>query len=90
MRMARLTEEEAWALDDYVTCNDTELGYDGSGFLSLREARLKAYELGLNKTSIVWLEAKAKADHQSPAQIINALIHEKIGAASALSTDIFR
>jgi hypothetical protein len=83
MYMARLTEEEAGALDDYVTRNDIELGPDGSGFLSLREARLKAYELGLDKTSIIWLEAKARADRQSPAQILNALIHEKIGVVPA-------
>jgi hypothetical protein len=35
--MARMTEEEAHALDDFVTNNEITLGPNGSGWLSQRE-----------------------------------------------------
>lgn len=80
--MPRMTEQEAWALDDYVTLNDIELGANGTGFLSRREARLKEYELGLDKTAITWLHAKAEIDQTTPAEVINALVREKIAASA--------
>jgi hypothetical protein len=77
--MARMTEEEAWALDEFVTNNEITLGPNGSGWLSQREARL----FGLDDITRTWLAVKAKADNKSPAQIINEIVHEKIAAASA-------
>jgi hypothetical protein len=76
--MARLTEEEAYALDDFVTNNEITLGPNGSGWLSQRELRL----LGMSKMSVNYLFTKAKADHKSPAQIIDEMVQEKVAAVA--------
>ena len=73
-----MTEEEAWALDDYVTNNEIKLGPNGSGWLSQREMRI----LGLNNTTINYLLTKAMADHKSPAQLINEMVGEHIAVAA--------
>ena len=75
--MARLTEEEAYALDDYVTNNEITLGPDGTGWLSQRELRL----LGLSNTTVNYLFAKAAADRKTPVQIIDELVGKEIAAA---------
>jgi hypothetical protein len=72
--MARMTEEEAFALDDYVTNNEITLGPNGSGWLSQREMRL----LGLTDVSVNYLMTKAAADHKNPGQIINELVLKEI------------
>jgi hypothetical protein len=40
--MARMTAEEAWTLDEFVTNNEIELGPNGSGWLSQRKMRRAA------------------------------------------------
>ena len=75
--MARMTEEEAWALDEFVTNNEITLGPNGSGWLSQREMRL----LGLTNVTINYLLTKAMADHKSPAQLIDELVGKEIAAA---------
>jgi len=77
--MARMTEEEAYALDDFVTNNEITLGPNGSGWLSQREMRL----WGLANITINYLLAKATADHKSPAQIIDEMVGKEIAASSA-------
>jgi hypothetical protein len=74
--MAKMTEQEAWELDDLVTRTEIELGPDGTGFLSQREARL----MGLDNLSINYLMTKAKADHKTPAQIIGEMVRKRIAA----------
>ena len=76
--MARMTEEEAWALDDYVTNNEITLGPNGSGWLSQREMRV----FGLNTTTINYLLAKAMVDHKSPAQLIDEMVRERISVTT--------
>jgi len=75
--MARLTEEEAYALDDFVTNNEITLGPNGTGWLSQREMRL----WGMSNMAINYLMTKAMADNKTPAQIIDELVSEKIAAA---------
>lgn len=75
--MARMTEEEAWALDELVTNNEIELGPNGSGWLSQREMRI----MGLNNLSVNYLMTKAKADNKSPGEIINELVSKELAAA---------
>ncbi len=75
--MARLTEEEAWALDDYVTNNEITLGPNGTGWLAQRELRL----MGLSSMTVNYLFTKAAADHKTPAQIIDELVGKEIAAA---------
>jgi hypothetical protein len=74
--MARMTEEEAWALDDFVTNNEITLGPNGSDWLSQREMRL----LGLTNVTINYLLTKAMAEHKSPAQLIDELVGKEIAA----------
>jgi hypothetical protein len=75
--MARITEEEAWALDDLVTKTDITLGPPGSGWLSRREARIA----GMDDTAASWLCIKAESAHTSVGRIINELVREKIAAS---------
>ena len=75
--MARMTEEEAEALDDFVTNNEITLGPNGSDWLSQREMRL----LGLDNMTINYLLTRAMADHKSPARIISELVSKEIAAA---------
>jgi DNA-directed RNA polymerase len=76
--MARMTEEEADALDEFVTNNEITLGPNGSGWLSLHNARL----VGMDDVSTAWLRGRAEAAHTSVGQIINEMVHEKIAAAA--------
>jgi len=76
--MARMSEEEALALSDYIANNEITLGPNGSGWLSQREIRIS----GLSNITINYLLTKAKADHKSPLQIIDELVGKEIAAAS--------
>jgi hypothetical protein len=75
--MARLTEEEAYALDDFVTNNEITLGPNGTDWLAQKEMRL----WGMSTMTINYLMTKAKADNKSPAQIINEMIGKEIATA---------
>jgi len=74
--MARMTEEEAWALSDYVLNNEITLGPNGSGWLSQREK----LPWGLENRTVKYLLNKAAADHKSPAQIIDELVSKELAA----------
>jgi len=76
--MARLTEEEALALDDYVTNNEITLDPNGTDWLTQREMRL----WGMSTMTVNYLMTKATADHKTPAQIIDELVGKEIAAAS--------
>jgi hypothetical protein len=73
----KMTEQEAWELDDLLTLTDPEFGTNGTGFLSLREARF----MGMDALSINYLMTKAEADHKTPAEIIGEMVRERIAAA---------
>jgi hypothetical protein len=75
--MAKMTEEEAFALDDYVTNNEITLGPNGSGWLSQMEMRT----LGLQNNTINYLLSRAMTDHKSPAQLIDELVSKEMAAA---------
>jgi len=75
--MARLTDEEAWALSDYVTNNEITLGPNGSGWLSQREIR----NLGLQNETVKYLFSKANELHKTPIQIIDELVTRELAAA---------
>ena len=55
--MARMTEEEAWVLSDFIANNEITLGPNGSGWLSQREIGIS----GLSKITVNYLLTKAKA-----------------------------
>jgi hypothetical protein len=76
--MPQMTEQEAWELDDLLTRTDPELGPNGTGFLSRREARL----LGCDDLTMNYLITKAEATHKTPAQIVGELVREKIALSA--------
>ncbi|MCL2412374.1 MAG: hypothetical protein FWC97_12110 [Treponema sp.] len=76
--MARMTEEEAWALSDYVTNNEITLGPNGSGWLSQREE----YPWGYSNTTVKYLFDKAMELNKSPAQIIDELVDKELALVS--------
>jgi hypothetical protein len=71
-----MTEQEAWEKDDLLTRTDPELGPNGTGFLSRREARL----MGMDDLSINYLMTKAVADHKTPSELIGEMVRERIAA----------
>jgi hypothetical protein len=75
--MARMTEEEALALSDFISNNEITLGPNGSDWLSQREMRL----LGFSNLAVNYLITKATAEHKTPAQIIDELVCEKLASA---------
>ena len=75
----KMTEQEAWELDDLLTRTDPELGPNGTGHLSMLEAR----HMGLDNLSINYLMTKASETQTSPAQIIGEMVRERIAAGHA-------
>jgi hypothetical protein len=76
--MARMTEEEAYALDDFVTNNEITIGPNETDWLAQREMRL----WGMSNMTVNYLMVKAKADHKTPAQIIDELVGKEIAASA--------
>ena len=72
--MAKMTDEEAKALSDYIANNEITLGPNGSDWLSRREMRL----LGLSNMTVNYLLTKAKAVNKSPVQLIDELVGKEI------------
>ena len=72
--MPDMTEEEYAALDELWTKTTPNVGPNGTGFVSRRNARL----LGLDDLSMDYLLTKSIADNKSPAQIIGEMVRERI------------
>ena len=75
--MARMTEEEAFALDKKWTETDPKLGPNGSGFLSKKR---RAHMITVDDLSANYLFSKAIVDHKTPAEIISEMVQERIFA----------
>ena len=73
--MARMTEEEAFALDEKWTKTTPKVGPNGSGFLSRRRP---ARMVTIDGLSADYLFSKAIADHKTPAEIISEMVQEKL------------
>ena len=78
--MARMTEEEAFALDEKWTKTTPKVGPNGSGFLSKRKAAARI--ITIDDFSADWLTTKAIADHKTPAEIISEMVQEQITASA--------
>jgi len=76
--MARMTEEEAFALDEKWTKTTPKVGPNGSGFLSRRKA---ARMVTIDGLSADYLFSKAIADHKTPADIISEMVQERLALA---------
>ena len=81
--MARMTEEEAWALDEYYTKNSPKLSGDGkSGFIAKHAAKGDTM-IFVDDVAATWLRIRAEAEHKTTTEIIGELVREKIFAQTA-------
>jgi hypothetical protein len=71
--MESMTEEEAFALDEYYTNNPPEV--DPS------KARIRVPMVRIDNVTAEYLAEKAKATHKSPEEILSNLVREKIAVA---------
>ena len=71
--MPRMTEEEAWALEDEVTRNPPKV--DPS------KARHPVRMIAVDDFSADWIRIKAIAEHKAPAEIISEMVQERLVAA---------
>ncbi|GHV77094.1 hypothetical protein AGMMS49942_19150 [Spirochaetia bacterium] len=79
--MARMTEEEAWALDDEVTRNPPDVAGITGGFFTERARRREVQTVEVDRLTIQWLRAKAEATHKTPAEIISELVRKELASA---------
>jgi hypothetical protein len=71
--MESMTEEEAFALDEYYTNNPPQV--DPS------KARIRVPMVRIDNVTAEYLAEKAKATHKSPEEILSNLVREKIAVA---------
>ena len=71
-----MTEQEARELSNLLTRTDPEIGPNGTGYLSMLEAR----HTGLDNLTINYLLTKASETQTTPAQIIGEMVRERIAA----------
>ena len=76
--MARMTEEEAFALSEKWTKTTPKVGPNGSGFLAKRRT---ARMVTIDGLSADYLFSKALADHKTPAEIISEMVQERLALA---------
>ena len=74
--MARMTEEEADALDELWTKTTPPLKHGQGGFFTRQRDLLAA----LDQVSAEYIRSQAEALHQSPAEIIAALVRKELAA----------
>lgn len=71
--MPRMTEEEAWALEDEVTRNPPKV--------DPAKARHPVRMITVDDFSADWLRIKAEAGHTTTEAIIGELVREKMAVA---------
>ena len=78
--MARMTEEEANALDDEITNADITLkhGEESQGGIFTRQRTLLD---ALDRASADYIMTRAMATNKLPLQILGEVVHEKIAAS---------
>jgi hypothetical protein len=75
--MAKMTEEEADALDELWTKTTPSIRKGEGGFFTERRDRM----LVLDETTARLLNAKAMATHQTPAELVATLIRKDLASA---------
>jgi hypothetical protein len=76
--MARMTEEEADALDELWTKTTPAIDTGKPGYFSQNMAHL----VEVDELSSAYIRAVADNTHQTPAQIIGALIRKELASVS--------
>ena len=74
--MEKMTEEEAFALDEFYTKNPPKV--DPS------KARIRIPLVRVDNISAEYLAKEAKASHKRPEEIISSLVMEKLSKVSAM------
>jgi hypothetical protein len=77
--MPRLTDEEYAALDEKWTRESPKVNWSRPGIFARDRLLLES----LDALSANYIHAKAEATGQTPAQVIGALVREKIAAIAA-------
>ena len=72
--METMTEEEAFALDDYYTKNPPKV--------DPAKARIRIPMVRIDNVTAEYLSEKARATHKTPGDIINEMVREKIATAT--------
>ena len=72
--MPRMTEEEAWALEEEVTKNPPKV--------DPARARRPVHMITVDDLSADWLRIKAAAEHTTPEAIIGSLVRKEIAASA--------
>ena len=77
--MPRLTDEEYAALDAKWTCETPRVNWSRPGAFARDRLLLES----LDALSANYIHAKAEATGQTPAEVIGALVREKVAAIAA-------
>jgi len=77
--MAYMTEEEADALDEELTRNTPQVDFNKPDIFIYQREFLNL----LKPTAADYIMTRALATHQTPAQIVNELVVERIAAATS-------
>jgi len=76
--MARMTDEEADALDELVTKNPPKVSGDGkSGFFMKHKGNIVI----IDDVCATWLRVTSESTRKTPSQLVNEMIREKIAVA---------
>ena len=75
--MARMTEEEADALDEEISNADISLKPDSEGIFMRQRKLINA----LDRVSADYIMTRAMATNKMPLQILGDVVHEKIAAS---------
>jgi len=75
--MARMTDEEANALDELWTHTTPEIDTSKPGFLTRKGFTM----ISLDPVTATYLQAKAAVSHNSPSEIIGELVRKELAAA---------
>jgi hypothetical protein len=76
--MAYMTDEEATRLDEKWTKNPPKPGPNGTGYFT--RCKNAALSVTIDHITATYLNAKAIADHKTPADIISEMVQERIAA----------
>ena len=78
--MARMTEEEANAMDEEITNADITLKQGKGGIFTRQRELIDA----LDRASADYIITRAIATNKMPLQILGEMVHEKITAAPSV------
>jgi len=78
--MARMTDEEADALDEYYTKNPPTPGPNGTGFFT--QQRKAARSITVDELSANWLMTKAIAAHKTPSDVISDMVRREMAVSA--------